>query len=64
MVAAGATRAEVELPGGTVLPVPLTEGGGTVVVPKGVKARLVRAYDAAGALIEERAPGTGLRPPP
>jgi hypothetical protein len=64
VVARQATRAEVELPGGTVLPVPLIEGGGSVQVPKGVRARAVRAYAADGALIGKQAPGTGLLPLP
>jgi hypothetical protein len=64
VVATKATRAEVVLPGGTVLPVPLTQGGGSVVVPSGTRAQLVRAYAADGSLIGERAPGTGLLPMP
>lgn len=64
VVATKAAWAEVVLPGGAVLPVPLTEGGGSVVVPKGTRATLVRAYTADGSLIGERAPGTGLLPLP
>ncbi|HZB51449.1 MAG TPA: hypothetical protein VE547_20345, partial [Mycobacteriales bacterium] len=64
LVAPRAVRAEVVLPGGAVLPVPLTEGGGRVTVPKGVQAQLLRAYAANGGLIDQRAPGTGLLPLP
>jgi hypothetical protein len=64
VVATKATRAEVVLPGGGVLPVPLAEGGGSVIVPKGVEAQLVRAYAADGGLIGEQAPDTGLLPMP
>ena len=51
----GATRAEAVFANGTVVPVPLTDGGGILDRPGAV--RTVRAYDARGNLLDQRALG-------
>jgi hypothetical protein len=51
-------RAEARRADGMTVPVPLQDGGGVLADGRGVTS--VRVYDAGGALIEERAPGTGL----
>jgi len=55
---ANTARAEVVFSNGSVVPVPLTEGGGFLDRPGTVTE--VRAYDAAGALIDHRPLGGGL----
>ncbi|HEY6745890.1 MAG TPA: hypothetical protein VI357_09225 [Mycobacteriales bacterium] len=59
VVAPRAARAEVVLSTGTVLPVPLTGGGGAVVAPAG-KATLIRAYRADGSLLGTADPAAPL----
>jgi hypothetical protein len=58
IVAVRGVRAEVVRTDDSVSPVALSGGG--AVVPPGKPVKAVRGYDADGALIEERAPGTGL----
>ena len=58
VVAPAAARVEAVLPGGTVLPVRLVDGGVGVTVPGEVTA--VRAYRADGSRLGESTPGTGL----
>jgi hypothetical protein len=58
VVALRAARAEVVQPSGAVLPVPLTEGGGSVVVPNRAFT-LVRAYAADGSLLGRQPAGNG-----
>lgn len=59
VVASEGVRAEI-VRGDAVEVVNLSGGG--VVVPNGAGVTIVRVYDAAGRLIEERAPDTGLVP--
>jgi hypothetical protein len=59
VVAPQATRAEVVLFDGTVLPVRLTAGGGGVVAPPD-HAKLIRAFRADGSLVGSWTPGTLL----
>jgi len=55
---ANTARAEAVFSDGSVVPVPLTEGGGFLDRPGTITE--VRAYDAVGALIDHRPLGGGL----
>jgi hypothetical protein len=59
---AGAVRADVVFAGGATVPVQLAEGA--AFLPRAGKVSTIRAYDAAGNLLDQRGLGGGLVQPP